>query len=132
MALETIGDSRGALILYDLLQLPGVTGHSIPDIQTAKKITPANGTDTSTRNNSLRELILARALFRCGDVNGLGKQILTDYTKDLRGHYYRHASGVLKMYTKVPVPKKEIKETKSEINPDRPKIKTPAIPLAPK
>ena len=132
MALETIGDSRGALILYDLLQLPGVTGHSIPDIQTAKKITPANGTDTSTRNNSLRELILARALFRCGDVNGLGKQILTDYTKDLRGHYYRHASGVLKMYTKVPVPKKEIKETKSEINPDRPKIKTPAVPLAPK
>jgi len=131
MALETIGDNRGALILYDLLQLPGVTGHSMPDIQTAKRLTPAGDTDTSTRNNSLRELILARALFRCGDVNGLGKEILTNYSKDLRGHYYRHASGVLKMYTKLPEPKTDVKENKTEVNPDFPEIKTPEIPLRP-
>lgn len=131
MALETIGDSRGALILYDLLQLQGVTGHSMPDIQTAKRLTPADDTDTSTRNNSLRELILARALFRCGDVNGLGKDILTAYSKDLRGHYYRHASGVLKMYTKLPEPQKDTKERKTEVKPDYPEIRKPVVPLKP-
>jgi len=132
MALETIGDTRGALILYDLLQLEGVKGHSMPDIQTAKRLTPAKDTDTSTRNNSLRELILARALYRCGDVNGLGKEILTAYSKDLRGHYYRHASGVLKMYAKVPEQQKDVKGKKSEVNPDYPEIKTPVVPLRPK
>jgi len=131
MALENIGDSKGALILYDLLQLPGVTGHSMPDIQTAKRMTPASGTDTGTRNNSLRELILARALFRCGDVNGLGREILTAYSKDLRGHYYRHADGVLKMFSKTPDPQKDEIETKSEVNPDYPKIVTPVVPLRP-
>jgi hypothetical protein len=131
MALETVGDSKGALILYDLLQLQGVTGHSIPDIATAKKMTPANSTDTGTRNNSLRELILARALFRCGDVNGLGKQILTNYTKDLRGHYYRHASGVLKMYSRVTEPQKKVKVIKREAGSDQPAIKTPVVPLRP-
>ncbi len=132
MALETIGDSRGALILYDLLQIPGITGYSIPDIQTAKRITPPSGTDTGTRNNSLRELILARALFRCGDVNGLGKEILTNYSKDLRGHYYRHASGVLKMYTKSPEPQKDVKNVRREVNVDHPILKTPSVPLEPK
>jgi hypothetical protein len=132
MALETLGDSKGALILYDLLQIPGVTGHSMPDIQTAKRMTPESRTDTTTRNNSLRELILARALFRCGDVNGLGKEILTAYSKDLRGHYYRHASGVLKMYAKSADQQKKGKETKSEVNQDYPKISTPVIPLKPK
>ncbi len=32
------------------------------------------------------------------DMNGLGKEILDKYSKDLRGHYFRHASGVLKMF----------------------------------
>jgi len=131
MALETIADDQGALILYDLLQLPGVKGHSIPDIETAKRLTPPGDTDTSTRNNSLRELILARALFRCGDVNGLGKEILTNYSKDLRGHYYRHASGVLKMYTKLPEQQKEGKSVKTEVNPVHPELITPVVPLKP-
>jgi hypothetical protein len=51
--------------------------------------------DTKTRNDSLRELILARALYRCGDYEGLGEKILKDYTRDLRAHYARHAGAVL-------------------------------------
>ena len=47
------------------------------------------------RDLSLRELILARALYRCGDCDGLGKRILTDYARDLRGHHARHATAVL-------------------------------------
>jgi hypothetical protein len=58
--------------------------------------------DVSTRNNSLRELILARALYKCGDFNNEGYQILNDYSKDLRGHYYRHASGILELNNFLP------------------------------
>jgi hypothetical protein len=78
--------------------MPGVRGHVMPDIKTARSLTPADKNDVSTRNNSLRELILGRALYKCGDFNGTGNQILNEYSKDLRGHYYRHASGVLKLF----------------------------------
>jgi hypothetical protein len=97
VAFETLASEVPAKTLFDLLQMKGVTGHAMTTIQKAIQDTPASGTDTSTRNNALREIILGRALFRCGDYNGLGNQILNDYSKDLRGHFYRHASGVLKM-----------------------------------
>ena len=41
------------------------------------------------------ELILARALYRCGDYEGLGEKILNEYINDYRGHYSRHAFAVL-------------------------------------
>ncbi len=78
----------------------------MPDIETARRLTPipekqvSHYGEDSTRNNSLRELILGRALFKVGDYNGQGKEILDNYSKDLRGHYFRHASGVLQMFTK--------------------------------
>ncbi len=98
LALETINDEQATKALYDLIQLPGVRGHAMTDIQEAIRQTPPSRTDTSTRNNSLRELILGRALYKCGDYNGLGNQILLEYSKDLRGHYFRHANGVLQKF----------------------------------
>jgi hypothetical protein len=38
---------------------------------------------------------LARALYRCGDFEGLGESILNDYSTDLRGHFARHAKAIL-------------------------------------
>lgn len=105
IALETIADQNAAEPLFKLLQMPGVRGHVMPDIQTAKKLAPKFKNDVTTRNNSLREIILGRALYKCGDLNGVGNQILNEYSKDLRGHYYRHANGVLEMF-----PKKKEKE----------------------
>jgi hypothetical protein len=99
IAFETIASAKAAEPLFKLLQMEGMRGHSMPDIQTAKKQTPPDKNDVSTRNNSLRELILGRALYKCGDLNGVGNQILNEYSKDLRGHYYRHASGVLQMFS---------------------------------
>jgi len=99
IALESINDQSAAEPLYKLLEMPGVRGHTMPDIQTAKRLEPKFKNDVSTRNNSLRELILARALFKCGDFNSEGYQILSEYSKDLRGHYYRHASGILESST---------------------------------
>jgi hypothetical protein len=104
IAFETLANEQAAKVLFDLLQMKGVTGHSMRSIEEAIQKTPAGSEDTSTRNNALREIILGRSLFRCGDYNGLGNQILNDYTRDLRGHFYRHATGVLKLgpYTKLP------------------------------
>ncbi|WP_236979472.1 FAD-dependent oxidoreductase [Membranihabitans maritimus] len=105
-ALEMIERKEGAKPLYDLLIMEGMSGHSMPDIITSKEINEKvfskriiqpSLLDNVIRRNSLRELILARALYRCGDYKGLGKEILINYSKDLRGHFYRHASGVLRM-----------------------------------
>ena len=108
IALETIGDQKAVEPLFKVLDMPGMRGHSMPDIETAKKLAPPDRNDVSTRNNSLRELILGRALYKCGDFNSVGNQILNEYSKDLRGHYYRHANGVLQMFSKQKEPEIEM------------------------
>lgn len=104
VAFETLASEQAAKVLFDLLQMKGVRGHTMQSIEEAIQKTPAGSEDTSTRNNALREIILGRSLFRCGDYNGLGSQIMNEYGKDLRGHFYRHATGVLKLgpFTKMP------------------------------
>ena len=95
MALETLRDERAAGPLADLLKTKGISGHAFVEIKDVRQRTPASRTDNSTRNSSLRELILARALYRCGDEDGIGEKILKQYARDLRGHYSRHAAAVL-------------------------------------
>lgn len=96
MALEQFGDRAAARPLAALLRKPGMMGHAVTRIESALKNNPASGTDTSTRNQALSELVLARALYRCGDFEGLGESILRQYARDLHGHYARHAQAVLK------------------------------------
>jgi len=72
-----------------------MTGYATPTVDAAKGQTEPSGTSTVPRNNSLRELILARALYRLGDHDGVGETTLKAYAADLRGHYARHAAAVL-------------------------------------
>ena len=95
MALEAIGDPRAAKPLADLLAKPGMTGYATTTVEEAKRQATPNSTETVPRNNSLRELVLARALYRCGDSSGVGRKILQTYARDLRGHYARHAQAIL-------------------------------------
>jgi hypothetical protein len=96
LALELIGDASAAKPLADLLAKPDMAGHAHTDVQTAiTKESPGGTNAEQTRRESLRELMLARALYRCGDCEGLGQKILQDYTQDLRGHLARHAKAVL-------------------------------------
>lgn len=95
MALESLEDAAAAKPLAMLLAKPGIQGHAFTGIDRARLETPDNPVDTTTRNKSLRELILARALYHCGDHNRLGEKILKKYANDLRAHYARHASAVL-------------------------------------
>ena len=95
-ALELIRDPSAAQPLAELLAKPGMSGYHHPDVATAiERETPGGTNAEITRRESLRELLIARALYRCGDHEGLGRQILENYTSDLRGHLARHAKAVL-------------------------------------
>lgn len=102
VALESIARVEGADILLSLLQMPGVQGHAYTTIEEAIAGVQPSKIDVTTRNNSLRELFLGAALYRCGDPTGLGREILSRYAKDLRGHYYNFASGILKEESQMP------------------------------
>lgn len=95
MALETLDSKSAAQPLAGLLRKPGLGGHAAIDIQAALADNPPGGTDVTVRNKALTELHLARALYRCGDFDGLGEQTLRQFAKDLHGHYARHAKAVL-------------------------------------
>ena len=88
LALEWLGDHRAAKPLAELLRQPGMGGYTVAAVK---------GVDSEKmdRTLALRELLLARALYRCGDWEGLGEKTLREYSKDLRGHFARHARAVL-------------------------------------
>ncbi|HWQ93490.1 MAG TPA: FAD-dependent oxidoreductase, partial [Clostridia bacterium] len=99
MALETLADKSAAQPLAELLQKPGLGGHAVTTIGAALGNNPTSSTDTTIRNRALSELYLARALYRCGDYQGLGEKTLREYSRDLHGHYARHAKAVLQTPT---------------------------------
>jgi len=94
-ALETRVNPAAAKALAELLRKPGMGDHAYTNLDVATKNIPPSPEDNSTRECSLRELILARALYRCGDAEGLGEKTLKEYARDLRGHYARHARAIL-------------------------------------
>lgn len=91
---EAVGGGELASALAALLSKPGIGGHAVARLEDELAHIPASHVDTTTRNVSLRELYLARALFRIGDA-ALGRATLERYAHDLRGHYAQHASLVL-------------------------------------
>jgi hypothetical protein len=98
MALEMLRDRTAAPALAEHLMKPGMSGFAHDTLGKARELAAASpeGTNaTQTRRDSLCELATARALYRCGDYNGLGEAVLGQYVEDLRGHFARHAKAVL-------------------------------------
>ena len=96
MALEAIGDRSAAPALGALLAKEGVGGYSFAmqaDLPVIKNYSNREG--DIERSNCLRELAVARALFRLGDHQGLGEKTLRAYANDPRGAYATHAKLVL-------------------------------------
>jgi len=116
VAFENIADPKGAPALARIMKLKKTQGNAFVTIDEALKKTPDNNYDCTTREVSLRELIVARALYRCGDYGGIGKKTLEAYSKDLRGYYAIHARAVLAEN----VPEGPYTEVEEEL-----KIKTP-------
>ena len=94
-AAEAIGSEEAVRVLSMLLTAPGVRYHSLNDYVEARRETVPDMEDTSTRNIALKELHLARALYLCGDKDGIGRAVLERYAKGLQGHYARYAYEVL-------------------------------------
>ncbi len=93
LALEALGDPAAAKPLADLLRKPGIGGYAMTSVKEISANGYGNG---SERNMALRELALARALYRCGDCDGAAEKVLKQYALDLRGVYALHATAVLK------------------------------------
>ena len=93
LALEALRDPRAAPVLATALAKPGVSGWARPG---AAAVTPSGGFGSSPENGRcLRELHLARALYACGDHEGVAKKILETYAADGRGVFALHARAVL-------------------------------------
>ena len=103
LALEKVNDPSACESLYKLLQKPEMQGHAILEINDALKELNNNGkgpnpvknSSLDKRSKALREIVWARTLYNCGDFNGLGKSILENYQKDMRGLFARHANQIL-------------------------------------
>jgi len=85
-----------AVRLEALLDRPGMTGHAQTTLAEAEAQLTDNKNENDVRNRALRELHLARAVFRLGDPTGRGEKILARYARDLRGHFARHARAVMR------------------------------------
>lgn len=105
LALDHLRDPAAAPALAALLKTPGMTGYAIHTIEEAQAADQGilNQTGPVIREafhyqvwtSSVQEISLARALYECGDYEGLGEKILRDYLTDLRGVLAAHASAVL-------------------------------------
>ena len=96
MATEAIGSQKAKEQLAALLSIPGIRNHSMTNYTEARRVVVPGTDDTSTRNAALKELHLAKALYRCGDHNGMARKVLERYAHGLQAHYARYAYETLK------------------------------------
>lgn len=95
LAYESIGDRQSAMILDRVLALPNVAGHAFkPDAVPLISGYDEIATDKE-RSDSLRELCVARVLFRLGDPSGAARRTLEAYSQDPRRAFAHHARLVL-------------------------------------
>ena len=101
LALEKFHDPQAAPVLAEVLGREGISGHATAELVDAFRDAPAppepyaNQNETHTRECTLRELLLAKALLACGDREGLGRKILRQYANDVHGVYRLHARAAL-------------------------------------
>lgn len=88
-------DAAAAPALAACLERAGLRGHAQRSISDVQEAVTDNPNENAVRNQALRELHLARALYRCGDHRNLGKTILDEYATDMRAHFAKHARAVL-------------------------------------
>ena len=91
--IEASGDPAFAETLARLLTSDGVGGHAVSDI---RALPPLGGYGIGLEfERCFRELSIARALFACGDFDGLARRTYEAYAKDPRGLLAAHAKAVL-------------------------------------
>ncbi len=100
-AAQRLADARLAAPLAACLRMPGVaqqqvlTQHAML-ARTPDASDPGAKVDNTLFERSARELILAAALYSCGDAEELGRATLQTYTHDLRGVFAGYAARLLR------------------------------------
>jgi ribulose 1,5-bisphosphate synthetase/thiazole synthase len=89
LAAEQLGDPALAPALASLLAADGKTWTG------GAAVTDPDRLQEGQRSESIQEISLARALYRIGDHEGLGRRVLETYRNDKRGLFARHAAAVL-------------------------------------
>ena len=112
MYFESIGERKYAKLLASKLSLPGMSGnwfswekdgapaiadYGVYNFKSKKKelCRGAASVPDGERSSCLKELSLARALYRLGDADSLARRTLEAYAKDPRRAYAEHARLVL-------------------------------------
>jgi len=88
LAFEALRHPAAAKPLGEAMKKLGILGMAVTET--------AGLTSGDRGKTGQRDLTLARVLYRLGDHDGIGKKILQEYARDVRGHYARHAHAVLK------------------------------------
>ena len=96
MAFERMPSVEAASFFATLLDDPDIGSSNLEGVADAVGRVNNDPVDTSERNRELKELLLARGLFACGDNEGKARTVLERYSNDLHGHYARHARAILR------------------------------------
>ena len=100
LAAGNLRDPSLAEPLAELLLEAGMTGQVITTLEQARREggerEAGEGRTVRLINPAVRELGLARALYRCGDHRGMAGKILRHCQNDLRVHFARDAHETLK------------------------------------
>ena len=90
--------------LAHLLNKPGVKGHAQPlsyyaasggangKLPQRHRVNAQGGSEL---NAKFKEVLVAALLFECGDHQGLGREILESYTRDVNGHFAAYAHHIV-------------------------------------
>ncbi len=105
LVLEKFACPEAAKPLALLLQKEGMSGFAMTNIDEASTLlgndgkgqNPVRNASSIKRTNALREIVMARALYKCGDYNKVGENILKSYLRDMRGLLALHAKSVLEI-----------------------------------
>ena len=95
---QAFADPVFAKPLADVLRQNGLNGHDWQALTDELADIPPDTNDTTTRNRSLIELCLAKAILLCGDDDGIAEKILRRYANDVRGTFAKYARITLARY----------------------------------
>ena len=82
---------EAAADLKRLLSAPGMNGHAIKNYADALASNRKERDDTSVRNAQLKEIYLAKALYKCEPEDLFGREILDSYRNSMQGYYKQFA-----------------------------------------
>ena len=81
--------------LVKLMDKPGFRGHvaTNPFGYDSVRLSPRRSFDQL--NAAFKEVIIATALYQCGDYQNLGRMVLEQYSQDVNGHFASYAQAIL-------------------------------------